>query len=69
MENPEERFEYKIITGAQNNKFADLNRELNDLADQGWEVHQSCAASGGLFGLGTGGIGMGLAIILRRRKS
>ncbi len=65
----ETKYEYKIISGSQANKFTDLNQELNSLAEQGWEPYQSCAASSGFAMLGTGGFGTGVVIILRRPKS
>ena len=49
-----------------------LDEQLNALADEGWEVFQSCAGSGGVLGLGMGSgggvFGASLFVVLRRPK-
>ena len=68
------RYEYKVISGRgkKNEVWTDLDEQLNALADEGWEVFQSCAGSGGVLGLGMGSgggvFGASLFVVLRRPK-
>ena len=68
------RYEYKVISGTtkKNEGWTDFDEQLNALADEGWEVFQSCAGSEGGFGMGVGSGGGGLAptlvVVLRRPK-
>ena len=50
------RYEYKVISGTseKNEGWTGFDEQLNALADEGWEVFQSCAGSEGGFGMGVG---------------
>jgi hypothetical protein len=69
-------YEYRILSG-QSPKLDSLEQELNKLADEGWEVHQSVASAAGGFGFGMavgsgaggGGLLTSLVLILRRPKT
>jgi len=66
-------YEYRILSG-HSSKFDKLEQELNALAEEGWEIHQSMACTAGGFGfglavgsgIGGGGLATSLVLILRR---
>ncbi|MHC4879741.1 MAG: DUF4177 domain-containing protein [Planctomycetota bacterium] len=69
-------YEYKIISGREKwpakgheEQYANLSKELNSLAVQGWEPYQSIGTGQGFMMLGTGGAGGSMIIIMRRPRT
>jgi hypothetical protein len=59
-------YEYKILAGTTP---AEVEKQLNQLAAEGWEVASTACGSGGSMLLGSGSIGPLIVLVLRRPRS